>query len=73
MRDKVGAVLAVLTLCVSWAYFVLQFGLLWGLALGWIPAFALAVLVGSFWPYVLVVAAVALLTVAFDPRLPSMW
>jgi len=39
-----GSVLAVITLFVSWLLFGVQFGL-WGVALGWLPSFALAVLV----------------------------
>jgi len=67
LGDRAGVVLAVPTLFVTWIWMIAHFGLLWGLSLGWLPAFVLAVLVGAFWPYALVLGALALLLAVLHP------
>lgn len=68
-REKVGNVLAVLALFGCWGYFLVHFGVVWGLTLGWLPAFVIAVLVGYFWPYALVLAAAASILLYLYPML----
>ncbi len=67
LGDRTGSVLAVLTLFATWIWMIGHFGLLWGLALGWLPAFILAVLVGTFWPYALALGVLGLLLVVLHP------
>lgn len=69
IKEKTGNILAILALFGAWGYFVVHFGILWGLTLGWLPAFVIAVLVGYFWPYVLVLAVAASLLFYLYPSL----
>ena len=45
-----GFLVGVSVFFVSWGYAIKSYGWLFGLGLGWIPAFFLGIMAGMFWP-----------------------
>src|SRR3978361_342927 len=45
---------AVITFVVRWFFFIIEYGILFGLILGWIPALFSAVFAAAIWPIALV-------------------
>ena len=50
MYGFIGGFTGLITFIGSWIYCIDTYGFLFGLGLGWLPSFFLALIVGGFWP-----------------------